>query len=206
MLTTLWRQTATGLRLLLLFTVVIGIVYPAAVYGVAHLPGLSGKAEGSVVTAADGTPTGSSLIGIDPVPADPAADPYFHTRPSATADDILGPGDTSISGASNLAGDSPKLLDQVEQRRAAIAAREDVDPAAVPSDAVTASGSGLDPDITPAYAALQVERVARVTGLPVDRVKALVADATRGRILGVLGEPTVNTTELNLAIATATGP
>jgi K+-transporting ATPase ATPase C chain len=83
----LWRQTAAGLRVLLLMTVLCGIVYPLAVYGVAHLPGLSGNAEGSVITGADGSPIGSSLIGIDPVAADPAADPYFHTRPAASSED-----------------------------------------------------------------------------------------------------------------------
>ena len=76
-------------------------------------------------------------------------------------------------------------------------------PAAVPPDAVTASGSGLDPDISPAYAAIQVARVARVTGLPQDQVQALVAQASSGRILGFLGEPTVNVTELNLAVSAA---
>ncbi|NMH98864.1 K(+)-transporting ATPase subunit C [Pseudonocardia acidicola] len=199
MLTTLWRQTATGLRLLILLTVLCGVVYPLAVWGVAHLPGLSGRAEGSVVTAG-GAPAGSSLIGVDPVAADPNNDPFFHTRPSATAQDVLGPGDTTTSGGSNLAGDSTKLLQQVAQRRAAIAAREGVAPEQVPPDAVTASASGLDPDISPAYAALQVPRVARVNGLPVGRVQALVAEATDGRALGFLGEPTVNVTELNLAV------
>ncbi len=105
-------------------------------------------------------------------PADPAADPYFHTRPSASAEDVLGPGDPSTSGGSNQGGFSEKLLGQVEQRRAAIAAREGVAPEAVPADAVTASGSGVDPHISPAYADLQVARVARVTGLPEAQVRA----------------------------------
>ncbi|GAA4693876.1 potassium-transporting ATPase subunit C [Pseudonocardia yuanmonensis] len=202
MLSTLRRQTGTGLRLLLLFTVLCGIVHPLVVWGVSRLPGLSGHAEGSLVTR-DGTVVGSSLIGVDPVPADPAADPYFHTRPAASSEDVLGPADTSTSGGSNKAGDSTDLLDTVSQRRALIARREGVAPEAVPTDAVTASASGLDPDISPAYAALQVDRVARVAGLPVDRVRDLVAQATDGRILGFLGEPTVNVTELNLAVAAA---
>ena len=123
------------------------------------------------------------------MPADPAADPFFHTRPSASAEDVLGPGDPSTSGGSNQGGFSEKLLGQVEQRRAAIAAREGVAPEAVPADAVTASASGVDPHISPAYAELQVARVARVTGLPAEQVRALVADATDGRALGFLGEP-----------------
>jgi K+-transporting ATPase ATPase C chain len=96
-------------RLLLVATVVLGLAYPLAVWGVSRLPGLVGPAEGSVLTAPDGTPAGSSLIGIDPVPADPAADPWFHTRPSASAQDVLGPGGPSISGGSNQGGFSAKL-------------------------------------------------------------------------------------------------
>lgn len=203
MVTTLRRQAATGLRVLLVFTVLTGIVYPLVTLGVAHLPGLSGQAEGSVVYAKDGTPAGSSLIGIDPVAKNPNADPYFHTRPSASAKDVLGPADTSTSGGSNLGTFDQKLLDEINQRKQLIAAREGVPESAVPPDAVTASGSGLDPDVSPAYAALQVARVARVTGLPLGRVRDLVAQATTGRLLGFLGEPTVNVTELNLAVADA---
>src|SRR4051812_37838108 len=101
MLTMLWRQTATGLRVLIALTVLCGIVYPLVVFGVAQLPGLSGPAGGSVIHAANGTAVGSSLIGVDPVPADPAADPYFHTRPSASSSGPLGPTDTTTSGGSN---------------------------------------------------------------------------------------------------------
>lgn len=204
-----------GLRVILVFTVLLGIVYPLAVWGVAHLPGLASRAEGSIVTA-NGAPVGSSLIGVDPVPANPAsegplagpsvsADPYFHTRPSASAKDVLGPGDPSTSGASNKSGFNTDLLGAVNQRREMIAARENVPPAVVPPDAVTASGSGLDPHISPAYAQLQEARVARVTGLSEDRVRQLVTEHTDGRFLGVLGDPGVNVTELNLAVAQARG-
>ena len=203
MVTLLLRQSGTALRVLLVATVVLGLVYPLAVWGVSRLPGLHAPAEGSVVTAPDGTPAGSSLIGVDPVPADPAADPWFHTRPSASAEDVLGPGDPSVSGGSNQGGFSEKLLAQVEQRRAAIAARENVALEAVPADAVTASGSGVDPHISPEYADLQVARVARVTGLPQEQVRGLVAEATDGRVLGFLGEPTVNVTRLNLTLTAA---
>jgi K+-transporting ATPase ATPase C chain len=203
-LTTLRRQTSTGLRLFIVFTILCGIIYPLVVWGVSRIPGLSGNAEGSVITQ-NGTPVGSSLIGVDPVPADPAADPYFHTRPSASSDGVLGPADTSTSGGSNKAGDSTALLDSVSQRRALIAQREGVTSEAVPTDAVTASASGLDPDISPDYAALQTARVAQVTGLSVGEIEQLVAQATAGRTLGFLGEPTVNVTELNLAVAAAQG-
>jgi potassium-transporting ATPase KdpC subunit len=205
MITLLLRQGGAALRTLLVATVVLGLVYPLAVWGVARLPGLHGPAEGSVVTAPDGTPVGSSLIGIDPVPTDPAVDPYFHTRPSASAQDVLGPGDPSTSGGSNQGGFSDKLLGQVEQRRAAIAAREGVAPEAVPADAVTASASGVDPQISPAYADLQVGRVARVSGLPEAQVRQLVAADTNGRGLGFLGEPGVDVSRLNLAVAAARG-
>ena len=204
MVTMLWRQTATGLRVLLVFTVGLGILYPLATWAVARVPGLSDKAEGSVITNTQGEAVGSSLIGVDPMAADPTKDPYFHARPSASAKDALGPGDTTTSGGTNKSGFNTDLLDAVNQRRDLIAAREGVAPAAVPPDAVTASASGLDPHISPEYAALQVARVARVTGQPVDRVRRLVADASDGRILGFLGEPTVNVTELNLAVAAAT--
>jgi potassium-transporting ATPase KdpC subunit len=203
MLTTLWRQTATGLRVLIAFTILCGIIYPLAVYGVGHIPGLSANAEGSIIYSGDGTPVGSSLIGIDPVPTDAATDPYFHTRPSASSSGPLGPGDTTTSGGSNKSGFNQDLLDTINQRRALIAQREGVNPALVPPDAVTASASGLDPDISPAYAALQVARVARVTGLSQDEVRNLVSEASSGRILGFLGEPTVNVTELNLAVQEA---
>jgi potassium-transporting ATPase KdpC subunit len=216
MRTTLWRQTVTGLRVLIVFTVLCGIAYPLLSYGVAHIPGLAGHAEGSIVDARDGTPAGSSLIGIDPVASEdplagssistgPAADPYFHTRPAASSENPLGPADTSTSGGSNKGTFDSKLLDTINQRKQQIAAREGVPESAIPADAVTASASGLDPDISPEYAAIQVARVARVTGLSTDAVQQLVAENSQGRILGFLGEPTVNVTTLNLAVATAGG-
>lgn len=214
-MTMLYRQTVAGFRAIVMFTVLLGVVYPLAVWAVAHLPGLDEHAEGSVITR-HGVAVGSSRIGIDPVPANPiaedsvagsriSADPYFHTRPSATAKDILGPGDTSTSGPSNKSAFNADLVAAVTQRRDRIAAREGVAPARVGSDAVTASGSGVDPDISPAYALLQATRVARVTGLPVDLVTKLIEENTDGRFLGVLGDPGVNVTALNLAIASARG-
>ena len=201
---TLGRQLGAALRLLLVLTVLLGGLYPLGIWAVSRLPGLHAPAEGSLLGPA-GAPTGSSLIGIDPVPADPAADPWFHTRPgaSSSAPDGLGPADPSTSGGSNRAADDDQLRRTVEHRRTAVAAREGLDPAAVPPDAVTASGSGLDPDISPAYAALQVPRVARVTGLGEPRVRALVAGATDSRTLGFLGEPRVDVPVLDAALARA---
>lgn len=203
------RQLGPALRLLLVATVLLGVVYPAVIWGLSRLPGLSDKAEGSVL---DGPVASSRLIGIDPVPADPAADPWFHVRASASAVDDeaqgaasvgLAPADPSTSGGSNLATTAEDLVEAVALRRTLIADREQVAPDRVPDDAVTASASGVDPDISPEYAALQVPRVARVTGLGEARVQELVADATEGRALGFLGEPTVNGSELNASLAAA---
>jgi potassium-transporting ATPase KdpC subunit len=203
MFTVLTRQAAAALRMLVVLSIVLGLGYPMAVWGVAHVPGLAAHAEGSIVTGAGGTSVGSTLIGIDPVPSDPGNDPYFHTRPSASAQDVLGPGDPATSGGSNQGGFSEDLLAAVEQRRSAIAEREGVAPDRVPADAVTASASGVDPHISAEYAALQVPRIARVTGLGEERVRALVAASTHHRPLGALGADGVNVTELNLAVAAA---
>ncbi|SHG07571.1 potassium-transporting ATPase subunit C [Streptoalloteichus hindustanus] len=202
-LTNLLRQTGAGLRVLLVMTVLLGVLYPLAVWGVTRLPGLRDNAEGSVVRVNE-TAMGSELIGVDPVDPrakdNPTADRWFHTRPSATVTDQLGPDDVLPSGGSNKAGDNDDLRKAVEERRGAVAAREQVDPASVPADAVTASASGLDPHISRAYADLQARRVARENGIAEQRVRDLVAEHTRGRALGVLGEPGVNVTTLNLAV------
>ncbi|MCX2733639.1 potassium-transporting ATPase subunit C [Saccharopolyspora sp. NFXS83] len=199
MFMTVLRQAGTGLRVLLVATVLLGIGYPLAVWGVSRVPGLHDHAEGSPLVV-DGRVVGSELIGVDPVPANPAQDPFFHTRPSASADGNLGPGDPATSGGSNLSADNAELLAAVQERRAAIAVREAVVPAAVPADAVTASASGVDPGISPAYAELQAPRVARVTGLPLPEVHRLIAEATSG---GVVAERTVAVPALNAAIAGA---
>jgi K+-transporting ATPase ATPase C chain len=176
---------------------------------------LESRAEGSVVSY-NGQSVGSSLIGMNPVDPnakkDPTNDRYFHTRPSEQAADYsvtdktklgLGDIDPSSSGASNLSQDSDILFAQITARKAFIAKREGVSPDQVPADAVTASASGLDPDISPAYAYLQVARVARVNGLSDAQVHQIVADTVKGRALGVLGDPTVNVLALNLAVAKA---
>ncbi|MFC8192239.1 potassium-transporting ATPase subunit KdpC [Cellulomonas sp. NPDC057328] len=194
------RHALAGLRVLLALTVVLGVAYPLAVTGVAAVA-LPWQARGSLVTA-DGARTtdpdeavGSLLVGqaVD-------GDGWFRPRPSAAGDGY----DTLASAGSNLGPESPDLLAAVEQRRAEVAAREDVDPALVPPDALTGSASGLDPDVSPAYAHLQVARVARENGLEPSDVAALVDRTTVGRDLGVLGEPRVNVLRLNLALRTMT--
>jgi K+-transporting ATPase ATPase C chain len=191
---TLVKQTWAGLRVLLVMTVLLGLLYPLAVWAVARFPGLDARAEGSIVTR-NGQAVGSSLIGVDPVPADPAHDPWFHTRPSAVSPEMP-------SGASNKGPYNEDLVKAIQERRALIATREGVSPDQVPPDAVTASGSGLDPAISVAYADLQVARVARNTGLPLDRVKQLVEANTSGAGIGV---PGVTVLQLNLAVQGAAG-
>ncbi|WP_053205059.1 potassium-transporting ATPase subunit KdpC [Jiangella muralis] len=183
------RQSWAGLRVLLLFTVILGIAYPLAVTGVSQLA-FGDQADGSLVTH-DGEVVGSSLIGQ---PFD--GEQWFHPRPSAAGDGY----DTLASGGSNLGPESAELLATVEERRAAVAEANGVDPADVPPDAVTASGSGLDPHISPAYAGIQVDRVARARGLDPADVRALVDEHTQGRVLGFLGGERVNVLELNLAL------
>lgn len=195
----LLRQSLAGLRLLLVATVVLGVAYPLVVLGIGQVAA-PWRADGSLVTA-DGSHTtdpakavGSALIGQVVT-----SSAYFHDRPSAAGDGY----DPLSTYGSNYGPDAPELLAAIERRRAAIAAREGVSPAQVPPDAVTASASGLDPDISVVYADLQVPRVARATGLSEDQVRQLVADHTDGRVLGVLGEPRVNVLLLNLAVRAA---
>ncbi|HVV13787.1 potassium-transporting ATPase subunit C [Amycolatopsis sp.] len=191
MFKTLLKQTSAGLRVLLVFTVLLGVIYPLGVWAVSRIPGLQSNAEGSVVTV-DGQAVGSSLIGIDPVAADPAHDPYFHTRPSAAS--------LPASGGSNKSGFNPDLVATIQERKAAIAQREGVAPDAVPADAVTASASGLDPTISVAYADLQAARVARNSGVAESVVRQLIEQHTTGYGIGI---PGVNVLELNLAVAAA---
>lgn len=202
----LLKQTWAGLRVLIVLIVLCGLVYPLAVWAVSRMPGLHDRTEGSIVTV-DGRAVGSSLIGMNPV-----GDRYFPTRPSARASDAsttdrtklgLGPIDPSSSTASNLAVDSDVLAAQVTARRALIARREGVSENRVPPDAVTESGSGIDPDISPVYAHLQAARVAWANGLPDAQVRRIGAENVHGRAAGVLGDPTVSVLALDLAAQTA---
>jgi K+-transporting ATPase ATPase C chain len=191
------RRYAAALRTLLVLTVVTGLLYPLLVTAVGAVA-LRGRADGSLISSG-GQPVGSALIGQSFTDAKGVALPrWFQTRPTAYPDS---PYDGAASAASNLGPDNADLLKTVQQRRAAVAAANGVPPADVPSDALTASGSGLEPYISPAYAALQVDRVARARGLSADRVRALVAANTAGRQLGFLGEPRVNVVTLNAALA-----
>jgi K+-transporting ATPase ATPase C chain len=198
----LMKQSLAGLRVLLVFTVLTGILYPLGIWVVSRVPGLHDNAEGSLVTV-NGQVVGSELIGIDPVAKDPNHDPWFHNRPSATVSDPLGPADATTSGGSNKGAFNEDLVAAIKERKDTIAKREGVDPSVIPADAVTASGSGLDPHISKAYALLQVPRVARETGVSEERLRALIDDNTTGRGLGFLGDPGVNVLNLNLAVQAA---
>lgn len=184
------RQLGTSFRFLVVATVLLGVLYPLVMFGVGQAVA-SAQANGSIAVL-NGQAAASTLI-VQPVPEKETR--FFFPRPSAVK------WDPTTSGASNLGPSDPALAKAEADARATVAAREGVAPSAVPFDAVTASASGLDPDISPAYAALQVPRVANATGLSVAEVQQLVSDATNNSVLSLLGQPAVNTTKLNLAIA-----
>jgi K+-transporting ATPase ATPase C chain len=185
------RQYFTALRFLVVITLILGVVYPFAIY-IAGQSAFKNQAEGSF-TKSNGHVVGSSLIGQN-FPGSV----WFHSRPSAAGANGY---DAVSSAATNAGPNEPSLLQAVNARRAEISKEESVVAARVPSDALTASASGLDPDISPAYANLQVARVAQSNHLTVLEVAALVRAHTKSRTFGVLGEPRVNVLELNIALA-----
>jgi len=193
---TLFRPYLVALRAMVVLTLLAGLAYPLLITGVAQLA-MPARANGSPAVV-DGDTVGSRLIGQSFTDADGAALPeWFQSRPSAAGDGY----DGGASSGSNLGPNSDDLLVAVEERRAAI---EDLDGAApddIPADALTASGSGLDPHISPDYARLQVPRVAEARGLPEPEVAELVEDTIEQRDLGFLGEPRVNVLDLNIALA-----
>lgn len=187
------RTLGVAARALLVLTVVV-VAYTALVTGIARLVAPA-QAAGSPVTGPDGRVVGSALLGQSFLDADGAPLPqYLQPRPSAAGDGY----DAGASSGSNLGPESPDLVAAVRERRATVAAFEGVDPADVPPDAVTASGSGLDPHISPEYASIQVARLARERSLTQQQVEEVVARHTEGRGLGLLGEPTVDVLGVNL--------
>ncbi|MGV2821776.1 potassium-transporting ATPase subunit KdpC [Brevibacterium casei] len=176
------RQALTGLKALLVFTLLLGLAYPLTMVFIAQVV----PTQDSTIRNADGKVVGSALM-AQPV----TGDDWFYPRPSA------GDYDGLASGASNLAATNPELVAAITARRTEIAEREDVDPARIPADAVTASASGLDPEISPEYARLQIDRVARETGLSREEVTTMVERNTKQPILGFIGEPRVNVVTLN---------
>jgi K+-transporting ATPase ATPase C chain len=189
------RQVWVALRAMIVLTVVLGVGYTLLITGIGQLV-LPAQANGSLVKV-DGKTIGSSLIGQSFTNAKGVALPqWFQSRPSAAGNGY----DSGESSGSNYGPNNATLVALIHSRQAAIEKSDGVTLAQIPADAVTASGSGLDPDISPAYALLQVNRVAKTRGLSVAAVKKLVESKIQGRELGYLGEPTVNVLELNLAL------
>ena len=197
----LFRQGLAGLRVLVLMTLLLGLAYPLVVTGVAAVA-MPWQAHGSLVDS-----SGRHVTDADrAVGSARSASSSTLTACSSRVPSAAGDGYDPLSTAgSNLGPRTPTSSRPSRQRRAEVAAREGVAPGAVPPDALTASGSGLDPDISPAYADLQVPRVARANGLTEARVRALVDEHTSGRTLGVLGEPHVNVLELNIDVLRLAG-
>ncbi|WP_405763085.1 potassium-transporting ATPase subunit C [Streptomyces sp. NBC_00045] len=214
------RLLWAGLRALLVLTIVCGVLYPLAVTGIAQVA-FGDKANGSEIKDKSGQVVGSSLIGQtynlpkqNPNDPEEAAKPdlkWFQPRPSngLGSNSVNTQYSLILSGATNKAADNPDLVKLVEDAKAAVIADNStatykVKPSEVPADAVTSSGSGLDPDISPAYAELQIHRVAEQNKLDAKQVEKLVADHTTGRTLGFMGEPRVNVLELNTALKALT--
>ncbi len=196
------RQHIAALRLLLVFTVITGIIYPVFMWGIAQAA-FNKQANGSLVTY-NGRVVGSSLLCQEFVDAKGNPLPqYFQPRPSdavvSGAKNDYGC-DPLYSSASNLGPNNPALVTLIKQRQEQIAKFDHVKISQIPADAVTASGSGLDPDISPQNAAIQVDRVAVARHVSPAAIMALVKQYTQGRVLGFLGEPRVDVLTLNIAL------
>ncbi|NYF18171.1 K+-transporting ATPase ATPase C chain [Microbacterium sp. AK009] len=190
------RSAGVAVRAMVAFTVILGLGYTLLITGIGQLL-LPWQANGSLQQDASGSIVGSALIGQSFTDADGEALPeYFQSRPSAAGDGY----DGGASSGSNWGPENADLIAAIEERKAVIAEREGVSPDDIPADAVTASASGLDPHISPAYALLQAPRVAEARGLAEQDVRDLVESMIQSRDLGILGEPRVNVLQLNLAL------
>jgi K+-transporting ATPase ATPase C chain len=186
----MFQQLLPGLRMTLIFTVLTGLVYPLLTTGLCQAL-FSNQANGSLIES-NGKVIGSHLIGQNFAKAE-----YFHPRPSAAGNDGY---DGMASGGSNLGPTNQKLIDRVKASSDKFRKENPDYQGALPADLLTASGSGLDPHISPASADAQVARVAKARGMSIDDLKSLIAAHTLNRELGFLGEPRVNVLELNLAL------
>src|SRR5262250_483485 len=196
------RQHLVGLRVLLVFTVITGIIYPLVMFGIGQLA-FNHQANGSLVSY-HGRVVGSSLLCQEFTDAKGNPLPqYFQPRPSnaVNAADKTDYGcDPGFSAASNLGPNNLDLVKAIKERQQQIAAFDHVKISQIPADAVTASGSGLDPHISPQNAAIQVDRIAAARHVSPAAIRALVDQHTQGRTLGFLGEPRVNVPTLNIAL------
>ncbi|WJY72965.1 K(+)-transporting ATPase subunit C [Corynebacterium auriscanis] len=185
------RLASTTVRIFFLLTLILGIVYPIAMVGVGRI--MPAKTDGSMITNSQGEPAGSTLIAQEVT-----APGFFYPRPSAAGDDGF---DAMSSSATNLSPSSKDLQAAIAKQRDEVAARENVSPNDVPVDAVTSSGSGLDPHISTRYAQLQAPRVAKERGIDKARVDQLIADATEGNFTGNRDGAPVNVVKLNKALS-----
>ena len=182
------NQLRPALVMTALFTLLLGLAYPLAVTGIAQVA-FPDQANGSLVRDAGGKVVGSSLIGQPFVSAT-----YLHPRPSAAGDGY----DAAASSGSNMGPLNPDLIARVAESAQAI--RVEDGPGVIPADAVTTSGSGLDPDVSPAYARLQAARIARARGVPVQQVQSIIEAHIEGAFLGFIGQPHVNVRRTNRAL------
>jgi K+-transporting ATPase ATPase C chain len=192
----MWQQLGTGFKMMLVLTVLTGLLYPGVVTGLCQVF-FPARANGSLVVA-NGHAIGSELIGQNFKKPE-----YFQPRPSAAGNDGYDP---TASGASNLGPTNQKLADRVKDSVASFRKNNPDYTGPIPADLVTASGSGLDPDISPASAEAQAARIAKARGVPVEQVRNLIAGHTQGRDLGFMGDPRVNVLEINLALDQAAPP
>ena len=192
----MWQQLGTGFKMMLVLTVLTGLLYPGVVTGLCQVF-FPARANGSLIVA-NGHVIGSELIGQNFKKPE-----YFQPRPSAAGNDGYDP---MASGASNLGPTSQKLADRVKDSVASFRKNNPDYTGPIPADLVTASGSGLDPDISPASAEAQAARIAKARGIPVDQVRNLIVRHTQGRDLGFLGDPRVNVLEINRALDQAAPP
>ena len=186
----MWRQLGTGLKMMLVLTVLTGLLYPGVVTGLCQIL-FPARANGSLIVA-NGHAIGSQLIGQNFKRPE-----YFQPRPSAAGNDGYDP---MASGASNLGPTNQKLADRVKDSVASFRKNNPDFTGPIPADLVTSSGSGLDPDISPDSAEAQAARIAKARGIPVEQVRNLIASHTQERDLGFMGEPRVNVLEINLAL------
>ena len=182
------NQLRPAIVMMALFTLLLGLAYPLAVTGIAQAA-FPGQANGSLVRDAGGRVVGSALIG-QPF----AGATYLHPRPSAAGDGY----DAAASSGSNMGPLNPDLAARVAESAQAIRAEDG--PSVIPADAVTTSGSGLDPDVSPAYARLQAARIARARGVSVQQVQTIIDAQTEGAFLGFIGQPRVNVLLTNRAL------
>ena len=192
----MWQQLGTGFKMMLVLTVLTGLLYPGVVTGLCQVL-FPARANGSLIVA-NGHAIGSELIGQNFKKPE-----YFQPRPSAAGNDGYDP---MASGASNLGPTNQKLADRVKDSVASFRKNNPDYTGPIPADLVTASGSGLDPDISPASAEVQAARIAKARGIPVEQVRNLIASHTQGRDFGFMGDPRVNVLEINLALDQAAPP